>query len=351
MTTPTRETQEAKLETVRKLLAKAESTDSAPERRALEERAAELMAVYGLDEEMLAAAGKGARDDVPVDVRFRYSEHYAFNYALRDVLHHIAMYAGCKAVFDGYAKVALIGFEADVRYAEMLFNAAKLQLIAKMDPTWDPARSEDENVAVLYEAGWKWRKIAEVGGFPWPDGGRLIRAYKRQCKREGREPIAVNHKSAYKSTFVASYRDRLITRLGELRKVRENAQQQHEESTGVSSALVLASRVDRVQARMWDLFPELHPDAVARREAEELAEVQRRAEEEMARRAALTDAERAKEDRAEERRQRANDNWWRRQSERVTYDHNAARAGRSAANAVNLGRSEGISSTDRQELA
>lgn len=55
----------SKLELVRKLLAKAESTDSAPEAEALNERAADLIAQYGIDRAMLAA--DGTQGDAIVD--------------------------------------------------------------------------------------------------------------------------------------------------------------------------------------------------------------------------------------------------------------------------------------------
>lgn len=51
---------ESRLGRIRKLLAKAESTDSGPEAEALTERAAMLMAVYGIDRAMLAASGEQA---------------------------------------------------------------------------------------------------------------------------------------------------------------------------------------------------------------------------------------------------------------------------------------------------
>lgn len=54
----------SKLDLVRKLLAKAESTDSPHEAEALNERAAQLIAQYGIDRAMLAADGQGGDEIV-----------------------------------------------------------------------------------------------------------------------------------------------------------------------------------------------------------------------------------------------------------------------------------------------
>jgi hypothetical protein len=62
---------DSKLGLVRKLLAKAESTDSAPERDALNERAAELIATYGIDAAMLAESQPGTDQIIDRSIELR----------------------------------------------------------------------------------------------------------------------------------------------------------------------------------------------------------------------------------------------------------------------------------------
>lgn len=76
----------SKMALARKLLAKAESTDSGPESEALFERAASLMADYGIDRAMLDAQGKSA--DEIVDKVIMIARPFADKY--RELLWRIA---------------------------------------------------------------------------------------------------------------------------------------------------------------------------------------------------------------------------------------------------------------------
>lgn len=358
MSTPT-EKQEAKLAQVRSMLLKAERTDNEAERRAYEEAAARIMARYDIDEELLNAGRTQAERETPTTTRFEYAT-WQWAEACRQMLVAIADYAGVRlTTFTSGYDASFTGFASDVSYAEMLFNAAKLQLLAKMNPSWDPRRTEDENITALYEGGWKWRAIAGEAGMDWPDGGKLIRAYKRQCKREGREPLAVAQKDVFVKSFTEAYVSRLQTRLYELAVVRKHEHAAHQEETGVSSALVLASRSDQVDSAFYDKYPTLHPDAqrldmeerrrlLAERDAKEAAE-----REEML--AKMTEKQRIafleKERREYERATR-----WTQEDERAYQrqqrrDYSATRLGRQAADSVNLGRSSGVGGRSNQELS
>lgn len=359
MSTPT-DTQAAKMETVRKLLNKAERTDNEHERRALEEQAARIMARYDIDEELINSTRTQAERETPTTTVFEYAT-WQWEDACRQMLRAIADYAGVRLVTlrgDGY-RASFTGFAADVSYAEMLFNAAKLQLLAKMSPSWDPRRTEDENITILYEGGWKWRAIAREAGMDWPDGGKLIRAYKRQCKRENREPLAVAQKDVFVKSFTEAYVGRLQTRLWELTDVRKKEQAAHQHETGVSSALVLAGRDEQIDAALWARYPTLHPDAIQRKRLEEELEFARQVEAAAEARKQMLDtmtekqreAFLGKEQRERERSARwtkADEQEYQRQQRR---DYGASRLGRQAADSVKLGRSSGVGGRSNQELS
>lgn len=81
---------ESRLELVRKLIAKAASTDSAAEAEALTERAAELCAKYGIDQAMAAASGQAT--DATIDKVIWAVRPYSKE--MQDLLYQIATTLG-----------------------------------------------------------------------------------------------------------------------------------------------------------------------------------------------------------------------------------------------------------------
>jgi hypothetical protein len=124
---------ESKIELVRKLLAKAESTDSAPEREALNERASELIAVYGIEEAMLSDAVK----DQVTDTSFELPSPYALDW--RGLMWAITSPLRVRAIStrrwrNGHAvhSMRLFGYKNDIAYAEILFTSLRNQALAGM---------------------------------------------------------------------------------------------------------------------------------------------------------------------------------------------------------------------------
>lgn len=248
-------------------------------------------------------------------------------------------------------RITVIGFEADVRYVEMLFFSLRLQMLSMLEPQVNPAASYDDNVLSLHDAGIKWREIARLlnkhvkmvfredtyvpswvradttmqldkddldryvaeqsgpwGYTPWPDGGRLIRAYKRACAAKGLEPVAVPNAATYQDSWMDGFRSELRRRLTKVR---------NEEGAG----LVLASAMKLVQESYDDLWDELFPPAPP-------APVQETQ--------AVTKSRRARKVKYQP----------------VRYDENGAAAGRRAAQLASLARpGTNVSSNNAGELA
>lgn len=129
----------SKLDLVRKLLAKAESTDSEPERDALNERASQLIAAYGIDEAMLASQDESL--DKITDVSVLIERPFAVDF--RDLLAAIAQPLRVKGVNskrwnrdqnNGYGgwdvTKRLFGYESDIRRVQLLYPHLRNQVLA-----------------------------------------------------------------------------------------------------------------------------------------------------------------------------------------------------------------------------
>lgn len=119
---------EAKLKTIRALLAKAEGTTNEEERDAFNAKAAELIAKYGIDQALLANASE-VREEVG-DRIIEISDPYARQKGT--LLHFIAVPMRVRAVLRNRARgadqeVHLFGFTADLDRVELLFTSLLLQ--------------------------------------------------------------------------------------------------------------------------------------------------------------------------------------------------------------------------------
>jgi ribonucleotide reductase alpha subunit len=125
---------ESKLQKIRALLAKAESTTFPEEAEALSAKAMELMALYSIDDAMLAAAGK-SHDDIThktIQVKNPYSKHKV------NLLYVIAISYSCKSIAHpdrtgrSYSRCTLVGFASDVERVEMLYTSLLVQATGQL---------------------------------------------------------------------------------------------------------------------------------------------------------------------------------------------------------------------------
>lgn len=123
-----------KLNKIRALLAKAESTTFPEEAEAFSDKAMELMAQYGIDDAMLAASGHSQDEIVPktIEIRNPYSGIKA------QLLFSIARANSCQAIAhpdrskQSYSRSTLVGHASDVERVEMLYTSLLVQATGQL---------------------------------------------------------------------------------------------------------------------------------------------------------------------------------------------------------------------------
>ena len=206
-----------KLDTVRKLLAKAERAATAAEAEIYTAKAVELMARHGIDQALLAAAlGPGARgQDEIATCRIPVADPYSAGKAR--LLAWTASALRCRAVLHErgggrVAAVTLLGFGSDRARVELLYTSLLLQAsgqLAVLRPAW-----AGESVAA-YRRSW-------LHGF-------AVRVHQRLVEAEARAAAGAADPAARSSP--------------------PGAEQ--------SVALVLADRTARVDQAYVDAFPQV----------------------------------------------------------------------------------------------
>lgn len=126
---------DARLETIRNLLAKADATPYPAEAEAYTAKASELMARYAIDEAMLWAEAGDTREE-PAEVRIRVERPYANQKTM--LITGVARALGCESVIlgpgrdDGGRLVSVVGFPSDLGLVEALVTSLFVQLATAM---------------------------------------------------------------------------------------------------------------------------------------------------------------------------------------------------------------------------
>lgn len=380
------------IERVTKLLALAEHPNTpAPEAELALRQANKLIAKHAIEEALLRAAQtvgqRRALKRVDLNIgggTFRPYLYTVLSYAVE------ANRVSCAIIGD---TASLFGADEDVAWTEMLFSMIKLQFLMKLDPKWDEDKSYDENVYTFKVAGYKWadinaeavkhgsrdaRKWVEVKGRvdrekmapyyaweskefrnlvifekapeQWSDfglweeptdklSGILIAAYKRWAANIGDDaPVSTQDHRAYRLSYAEAFRARMRTRF-----LAMIADAEAERDTIPGAALALADMKADADRMMWDAFPNLSPEEMKRRRQERMEQEARENAERQAKLDAMTEKQRTAFLEREEREQRRNESYWRKQDERNSFrfDAGARRRGEEAANSVDLSRKAG----------
>ncbi len=242
-----------------------------------------------------------------------------------------------------WRSTTVVGYEDDIRMAEMLWANVFLHFTRTIFPKWEDAKSFDANVYDIKRSGYSWPQVREMGmakdagdargKLTLKNAGSKLRiAYRREAERRG-ETVAPGKQqpivpSKWRNSFADAYYSRLLQRLANMKKASE-------EAAGKAGVLALISEQDRVDQHFYSLFPDLTPAAMQRQREESDAA-------EKARREALTDKEREKEDREAQRR------WNRIQKRPSRFDGAGWDAGFRAADKADLG-TNGISETGERK--
>ncbi len=228
--------------------------------------AEKLMVKYRIEESTLIESG-----DLKVDVisvqRYKVfvSPHDSEFYEVYRALASYAFYhVGCQSVarFDtlngefGYV-FEVFGYEADIRYGEMLFNNARLLFADRMEPKPDPNLSDEDNVYRMRSAGMERIRIASMMGFGTTTSAtaKVTRMYKKACAARGEDPTLTGRgnsvkdfRTVYADEFKFAFWERLI-------EARNAADAEIQEG-----GLILHGREERVKEALYAAYPSLRPD-------------------------------------------------------------------------------------------
>jgi hypothetical protein len=340
---------ESQLDKVRKLIALANGASTDDERELALSKADAIMTKYAIDAAMLAVA-KPAERVAPTSRRVKlYAWSEEFNKQFIRLVRSLEDHYRIRAVrhIDVVGEYTLIGYGADLDYFELVWTQVYLSFIARMEPSWDSNATEDSNVYRLKTAGIKWERIATLGGFDWPDGGRLKRAYRRECARLGEQPIPHTQRhAAYRLSYAAGFVARIVERT-----YRQEETRNATVSATPGAEVALRDRAAYVDDLLYQLFPALRPMTKEELERYNAAQAQRSAALQ-AKLDAMTPDERAKY----EARQAREEAQWAKQyykdqaAQARLRDYAGEAAGRTAADSVDLAVGKGINSRASGEL-
>lgn len=378
------------LDRVAKLLALAEHPNTpAPEAEVALLQANKLIAKHAIEEALLRQHQTVTERRALVNKQIVVGAGSGFSSTLRTVLHYAADANRVSVAFLTTGSAVLFGADEDVAWVEMLFSMIKLQFLLKIDPKWDTSKSYDENVYNLKVAGTSWkdinaesvkhgsrdaRKWTQTSGYldrdteepyyqreyrnvqvtrrneesgsvfgTWeaPEeklSGILIAAYKRWAANVGDDsPVTTQNPRAYKRSYADAFSSRMAMRFLEMKR-----QNEEEMDTIPGAALAIRDLKDEANQAMWDMFPELSPEAQERRRQAAYEQQQREDAEYQAKLDAMTPKQReAFLEKEERQRRRQDEKYWRDLEKGPRADMGARRRGEAAANSVDLSRKAG----------
>ena len=383
-------TDEKILDRVAKLIAIAEHPNTpGPEADVALMQANKLIVKHAIEEALIRQHQTVGERRALVNKQIVVGAGSGFSSTLRTVLHYAADANRVSMAFLSTGSAVLFGADEDVAWVEMLFNMIKLQFLLKIDPKWDDSKSYDENVYNLKVAGTSWRDInaesvkhgsrdarkwtqtagyldretekpyykreyrnvqvtkrneesgAVFGTWEAPEdklSGILIAAYKRWAANVGDDsPVTTQNPRAYKRSYADAFSSRMAMRFLDMKKANEA-----EMDTIPGAAVAIRDLKAEADQAMWDMFPDLSPEARERRRQAAYEQQQREDAEYQAKLDAMTPKQReAFLEKEERQRRRQNEAYWKSLQKGPRADEGARRRGESAANSVDLSRKAG----------
>lgn len=263
-----------------------------------------------------------------------------------------------------YGSVEVFGADEDISWVETLFSMIQLQFLLKINPKWDDAKPVDENIYNFKVAGNKWAEINAVlvahGGesmentktfdrYNWRTGlmesvtegtgyyHKMFGAYKRYAKKIGdTTPVATQNKEAFRLSYADAFRSTMVERF---ERMADEAQEEMDTIPG--AAMVMVSQKAESDRMMWDAFPFMDPEEIAKRNAAYQEHARKEAEARQAMLDAMTPAQRRKFLDDEERKAARLSREARRGIKYYSFDESARRKGASAAKSMDISRKSG----------
>lgn len=269
-----KETLDRKMRQIEALLATADHPNTpaheAASARALAER---LMVRYRIEEEDLIKSGNLRTDVIDVQmVRVAYSPlDSEFSDVYRSLLSYALAHTGCHGVFGSYERddrdqlqsvMEVFGYEADIRYATLLFSNARLLFADRMEPKPDSVLSDEDNVYRMRSAGMERIRIADMMGWGRTNSAtaKVTRLYKKACAARGEDATLTgrgNNVTNFRDVYVDEFKSTFWNRLWEARnaveaEIREGGIMLHDREGRVKEALYVAHPSLRPQPRHAD---------------------------------------------------------------------------------------------------
>lgn len=222
------------------------------------EQAEKLMREYKITEEQLIAEDAGSILPTSVSItiaettsRFS-SEHLSL---WRETAHHCGVRYVYRYEGGGAYVATVVGYEADIRYAEFLHSSARLMMIAKLEPTVDRSLSDEENVYRLRSAGIERIRIAEMiwGEGSHTNNAKVTRLYRAACAKRGEDAEVSGRQvsvKTFREVYARAFVEQYYRRLREARDATDKAE---------GGALVLPGRAERVDEAFYERFPQYRP--------------------------------------------------------------------------------------------
>lgn len=240
------------------LIAKAESTEFPDEAKALYAKAEQLKKQFQIEEEELLALDPTSIKPIHEmwTLCTAWSRHRAsYTSLMQAVARHCEIMIKFVRAGDNLA-VRAVGYEVDVRFAMLLWNAVAVAFQTRIDVQYDETVPEREMIYRLRSSGIERQKVArmiwgEEVGSKSSAHAKVGKTYKEECAARGEEAV-LNGKGIDLATYRRAYSEAFDRRFRvRLRDARDGA--------GEAGGVVFAGRKERVQEAFWDIFPEDRP--------------------------------------------------------------------------------------------
>lgn len=262
------------LRRVQALLAQADHPNTDPiEAQTFRAKADEMMARYKIDRLEAEAAGtvevtKVIWEDIPLcTLASEFRQHYGTIGAI--ILRHCDLRGGAGyANVDGVGtyRLTCVGFEGDMRYAQLLLASAIGAFGARLEPEYDHNESEAANALRMRQGGMERARIARVlfGTADTLNGQKTLNRkvtnlIKSEAKKQDVDVNGLLGRTSNIKTYRVSYADgfvqQLSSRLQDIRFQRRT-----------EGSIVLKNAKERVDEAFYERYPNLRPSTEPRAE-------------------------------------------------------------------------------------
>jgi hypothetical protein len=241
-------------------------------------KAESLMREYRIaEEDAIATEGSTA---VPVMDQITIMETHAYDNPLRSyywmIMSHIANHCGIRVAgqYEGSSwgessklVANVVGYEGDLKYAELLFLAARLVFLTRIDARVDRSLSDQLNCYYMRGSGMSRKDIAEAlwGSSP-TDGaahGKVQKLYVAECTARGEVPKVSGRGiqvAVYREAYARGFVNEIYWRLDAASSAVDKE----------SGGLVLHGRMERVDEAFYNAFPKHRPMTAEERAKERM---------------------------------------------------------------------------------